>query len=82
MVLEALNESGIAIIPGRANRKKLPFLDPFVYALHNQIERCFNKLKNAKLLATQYDKTAKTILASFTSYQQGFGSNSLSTELR
>ncbi|SNY91208.1 Transposase [Cohaesibacter sp. ES.047] len=55
-------KGGIAIIPRRSNRKKQPFLDPFVYALRNQIERCFNNLKNARRLATRYDKTANSYL--------------------
>ncbi len=38
------------------------FFDPFVYALRNQIERCFNKFKNARRLATRYDKTANSYL--------------------
>ena len=36
------NKADVAVIPGRSNRKEQPFLDPFVYALRNQIERCFN----------------------------------------
>jgi transposase len=57
------DKGGVAVIPGRSNRKQQPFLDPFVYALRNQIERCFNKLKNARRLATRYDKTARSYLA-------------------
>ena len=56
------NKGGVAVIPGRSNRKEQHFLDPFVYALRNQIERCFNKLKNARRLATRYDKTARSYL--------------------
>ncbi len=32
------------------------------YALRNRIERCFNKLKNARHLATRDDKTAASCL--------------------
>ena len=32
------------------------------YALRNMVERCFNKLKNARRLATRYDKTADSYL--------------------
>jgi len=32
------------------------------YALRNRIERCFNKLKNWRRLATRYDKTADSYL--------------------
>ena len=56
------DKGGVADIPGLSNRKEQPFLDPFVYALRNQIERCFNKLKNARRLATRYDKTARSYL--------------------
>jgi len=34
--------------------------DAAIYALRNMVERCSNKLKNARRLATRYDKTAKT----------------------
>lgn len=33
-------------------------LDDYVYALRNRIERCFNKLKNWRRLATRCDMTA------------------------
>lgn len=29
-----------------------------IYTLRNMVERCFNKLKNSRRLATRYDKTA------------------------
>ena len=41
---------------------QLPF-DAAVYALRNMVERCFNKLKNARRLATRYDKTSDNYLA-------------------
>ena len=51
---------GFAMIPTRRNRKKQIPVDPAIYALRNIIERCFNKLKNARRLATRYDKTANS----------------------
>jgi transposase len=49
---------GFAMIPTKRNRLiQLP-VDAAIYALRNLIERCFNKLKNARRLATRYDKTA------------------------
>ena len=49
---------GYAMIPTKRNRRiQLP-VDGAIYALRNIIERCFNKLKNARRLATRYDKTA------------------------
>jgi transposase len=44
---------GIAMIPTKRNRLiQLP-VDPDIYALRNMVERCFNKLKNARRLATR-----------------------------
>jgi transposase len=37
-------------------------VDAAIYALRNMVERCFNKLKNARRLATRYDKTAASYL--------------------
>jgi len=51
---------GVAIIPTRRHRKVQIQIDGFIYALRNRIERCFNKLKNARRLATRYDKTASS----------------------
>jgi transposase len=53
---------GVAIIPMRKSRKIQIPVDGYVYALRNQIERCFNKMKNARRLATRYDKTASSYL--------------------
>ena len=53
---------GTAMIPTKRNRLiQLP-VDAAIYALRNMVERCFNKLKNARRLATQYDKTADSYL--------------------
>lgn len=50
------------VIPTRKGGKiQLPMDDHF-YALRNRIELCFNKLKNARRLATCYDKTAAIYL--------------------
>jgi len=37
-------------------------IDGAIYALRNRIERCFNRLKNARRVATRYDKLADTFL--------------------
>ena len=50
------------IIPARRNRKTPIPIDDNIYALRNRIERCFNKLKNWRRLATRYDKTAESYL--------------------
>lgn len=50
------------MIPIKRNRLiQLP-IDAAIYALRNMVERCFNKLKNARRLATRYDKTADSYL--------------------
>lgn len=53
---------GTPVIPARSNRKTPELIDGLVYALRNQIERCFNKLKCSRRLATRYDKTAESYL--------------------
>jgi transposase len=53
---------GTAVIPPRRNRKEQAPVDGFIYALRNRIERCINRLKNARRLATRYDKTAASYL--------------------
>lgn len=53
---------GAAVIPPRRNRTKPTPVDGFIYALRNRIERCINHLKNARRLATRYDKTAASYL--------------------
>jgi transposase len=51
------------VIPTKSNRKVQRPVDPLLYALRNRIERFFNKLKNARRVATRYDKTADSVLA-------------------
>ena len=47
--MDALNI--VPVSPMRKSRK-----------LRNLVERCFNKLKNARRVATRYDKTAESFL--------------------
>jgi transposase len=35
-----------------------PAFDPLIYKRRNVVERCFNKLKQFRAIATRYDKTA------------------------
>lgn len=59
----AMETRGVTpIIPMRRNRKVQIPIDDHIYALRNRIERCFNKLKNWRRLATRYDKTAESYL--------------------
>jgi len=53
---------GATVIPSRSNRNDPEPVDGFIYALRNQVERCFNKLKCSRRLATRYDKTAASYL--------------------
>lgn len=64
---DAIREDLIAretepVIPMRRNRKAQDAVDSAIYALRNLIERCFNKLKNSRRLATRYDKTTESYL--------------------
>ncbi len=53
---------GTPVIPGKINRKEPILVDGVTYALRNRVERCFNKLKCSRRLATRYDKTAASYL--------------------
>lgn len=53
---------GTPIIPARKNRNDPEPIDDFLYALRNLVERCINKLKNARRVATRYDKTAASYM--------------------
>jgi len=59
------NRGGVAVIPARRSRKVRESVDRHIYALRNRIERCFNRLKNARRVATRYDKTAAGFLGFF-----------------
>ena len=50
------------MIPMRKNRKIRKVVDLAIYTLRNMVERCLNKLKNSRRLATRYDKTADRFL--------------------
>lgn len=63
-IRQTIDENGgTPVIPGRSTRKTQIPLDDFIYALRNQVERCFNKLKCTRRMATRYDKTAASYLA-------------------
>lgn len=48
----------LPIIPPRSNRKAPEHPDYRRYRDRNRIERMFNRLKQARRIATRYDKTA------------------------
>jgi transposase len=52
----------VPLIPMRKSRKLRVAVDRTLYRLRNLVERCFNKLKNARRVATRYDKTAESSL--------------------
>ncbi len=53
----------LPVIPMRKSRKKRVGVDRALYRLRKLVERCFNKLKNARRVATRYEKTAESFLA-------------------
>ena len=53
---------GTPVIPRRKKRKTDSPADSSIYALRNRIERCFNRLRNSRRLATRDDKTADSNL--------------------
>ncbi|MFW6681193.1 MULTISPECIES: IS5 family transposase [Komagataeibacter] len=56
------SRNAVPMIPMRKNRKVRKTVDMTIYTLRNMVERCFNKLKNSRRLATRYDKTANSFL--------------------
>lgn len=50
------------VIPMKRNRLVQVPIDGFIYALRNRVERCFNRLKNERRIATRYDKTSASYL--------------------
>jgi len=51
------------VIPSTRSRKKPIRHDKILYRERNRIERCFNKLKHFRRLATRYDRRAVHFLA-------------------
>lgn len=51
------------VIPPKANRRTPAPCDFHRYRDRNRIERMFNRLKQARRIATRYDKTATSFLA-------------------
>ena len=50
-------EAGMqAVIPSRCSRKTPIPHNPVLYKVRNRIERCFNKLKHFRRMATRYDR--------------------------
>ena len=63
-VLDLLAAAGkTAVIPPKANRKKMRDYDKELYKARHLIENFFAKLKQFRAIATRYDKTARNFLA-------------------
>jgi len=52
----------LPVIPMRKSRKFRVGVDRSLHRLRNLVERCLSKLKNARRVATRYDKTAESFL--------------------
>lgn len=52
----------LPVIPMRMTRRMRVAVDRTIYRLRIPLERCFNKLKNARRVATRYDKPAENSL--------------------
>lgn len=58
-IREHVAEAGMeAVIPSNRSRKTAIPHDATLYRERNRIERCFNKLKHFRRLATRYDRRA------------------------
>lgn len=52
----------LPVIPMRKSRRKRAGVDRLLYRLRNLVERCFNRFKNTRRVATRNDKTAESFL--------------------
>ena len=52
-----------AVIPSKKNHKEFIPHDEQIYKNRNQIERCFNRLKAYRAVATRFEKTELAYLA-------------------
>lgn len=57
------DKGGWANIPPKSNRKKPAAFSRWLYRYRNLVERFFNKLKQARGIATRYDKRPENFLA-------------------
>jgi len=62
-----LRRRGIRLsIPHKDNEKHRGKFDKSIYRQRNQVERCFNRLKQFRRIATRYEKKAQNYLAMLT----------------
>ena len=57
------DRGAVPIIPDRRGAKNTDAFSKLLYRLRNRIERCFNKLKQFRRIATCYEKLAANFLA-------------------
>ena len=57
------DREAVAIIPDRKGTKNTHAFSKPLYRLRNRIERCFNKLKQFRRIATRYEKLVPNFLA-------------------
>ena len=63
-IRDDLTDRGIEpVIPPRSNRKAMINYDRETYKRRNLIERCVNRLKQFRRIATRYEKTARAFLS-------------------
>jgi transposase len=63
-IRDHLTKQGIEpVIPPRSNRKTPIKYDREAYKRRNLIERCVNRLKQFRRIATRYEKTARAYLS-------------------
>jgi transposase len=60
---ELLLRGILPVIPPNPVRKEAPSLDRELYRLRNRVERLVSRLKQFRAVATRYDKTAESFLA-------------------
>ena len=62
-----LRQRGIkAVIPTKSNQRRRPGFDRPAYRQRNQVERCINRLKQYRRVATRYEKRAANYQAMVT----------------
>ncbi len=62
-----LRRRGIRLtIPRKDNEKHRGQFDKAIYRTRNVVERCFNRLKQFRRIATRYEKNAENYLAMLT----------------
>lgn len=54
------------VIPTKSNERRLPRFDRELYRERNRVERCINRLKQFRRVATRYEKLAGNYLAMVT----------------